>query len=91
MRSILEASMIICFGMSWPVSVFKTYKTKKVEGKSLFFLILICIGYIFGIVAKLLYSPDYVTIFYFINLLFVGIDILLLCRYRVNKKLLNVQ
>ena len=33
--SIFEAVMIFCFGVSWPFSIYKSYRTKSVKGKSL--------------------------------------------------------
>ena len=58
--SIYEALMLICFGASWPFAVIKTYKTKAVKGKSRLFLSLIIIGYIFGMINKILNSVDIV-------------------------------
>ena len=42
--SIFEAGMMVCFGASWPIAAYKTYKAKCVDGKSLRFssLILFC-------------------------------------------------
>ena len=36
-----EATMLICFGVSWPVSIAKALRTKEVAGKSPWFMILI--------------------------------------------------
>ncbi len=82
MRSILEAAMIICFGISWPINVMKSIRTKSTKGKSILFLMLIFIGYTFGITAKLLFDRNYVLIFYVFNIVFVTADILLYFRYR---------
>ena len=82
MRSILEAAMIICFGISWPINVMKTFRTKSTKGKSLPFLLLVFIGYVFGITAKLLFDRNYVLIFYLFNIAFVAADILLYLRYK---------
>lgn len=72
--SFFEAGMLICFGASWPFAVMKTYKTKNVKGKSILFLTLIIIGYICGIINKILNSVDIVFWLYVINLLLVGTD-----------------
>lgn len=80
--SIFEAGMLICFGASWPFAVLKTYRTKNVKGKSRLFLTLIIIGYIFGIVNKILNSVDIVLWLYVINLLLVGTDFILCLMYR---------
>jgi len=86
MKSILEAAMIICFGISWPINVLKTVKTKSTKGKSLPFLLLVFVGYLFGTTAKVLYDANYVLIFYLFNTTFVGADILLYFKYRRSEQ-----
>ncbi len=79
--SIYEAGMLICFGASWPFAVRKTFITKSVKGKSKFFLFLIILGYVFGIVHKVMNSLDIVIWLYVINLLLVSADLFLCFRY----------
>lgn len=76
-----EALMLICFGVSWPASIYKSYKLKEVTGKSKLFLWLVLIGYIFGITNKILNQPDWVTIFYALNGIMVSIDLMLYYRF----------
>lgn len=79
-----EALMVVSFGISWPISIWKSVTSKTTKGKSLIFMIFILIGYIFGIIAKLLADQmTYVFIFYVLNFLMVSCDILLYVR---NKK-----
>jgi len=52
-ETVLEAIMLICFGVSWPASIYKSYTLKKVTGKSQIFLWLVFVGYIFGLLHKL--------------------------------------
>lgn len=89
---ILEITMIISFGFSWPLNVIKSYKARTTKGKSLAFLCLIFFGYIAGISSKLV-NPDYmanisskwyVIFFYVLNFLMVGADI---CMYFRNLRL----
>ena len=47
--TLCETVMIVCFGLSWPLSVYKSWKSRTAKGKSLQFEIFIWIGYIFGI------------------------------------------
>lgn len=54
MADLLEALMIFCFGLSWPISIRKSWISRTAKGKSLFFEVFLCIGYIFGIVRKIL-------------------------------------
>ena len=83
--SFFEAGMLICFGASWPFAVMKTYKSKNVKGKSRLFLILIILGYVCGIVNKILNSVDIVFWLYIINLLLVGTDFVFCLIYK-NKE-----
>jgi hypothetical protein len=85
---IFEAVMLFCFGASWPLSIYKTVKTKNPIGKSLPFLYLVFIGYASGIYHKFSYSYNWVIYLYILNLLMVGTDIVLTKYYlRKNKKL----
>ena len=73
--------MLVCFGLSWPISIAKALRTHQVAGKSPVFLGVVIAGYGCGIMHKLLYSPDWVIILYVINLLMVAIDLALYLRY----------
>ena len=52
MPEILEIIMILCFGASWPFNVAKSYRARTAKGKSLLFLILIEVGYLFRFVCE---------------------------------------
>lgn len=92
MAEILEVTMIVSFGASWPLNVIKSFKARTTKGKSLPFLCLIFFGYIAGIASKLLNpvymqsigSKWYVLFFYVLNLIMVGLD---LCMYARNYRL----
>ncbi|MCX7591059.1 MAG: hypothetical protein N2255_05465 [Kiritimatiellae bacterium] len=79
--STFEAGMLICFGISWPVSIAKALRTRKVVGKSPLFMVIVCLGYASGLVHKVLYSFDVVTFLYGANLLMVAFDLFLYYRY----------
>jgi len=85
--SIFEVIMLLCFGSAWPVSIYKSIKSKTTGGKSLFFLIIIAIGYVSGTIHKILFSKDWVMFLYILNFCMVAFDILLYFR---NKKRENV-
>lgn len=80
--SIFEFGMLVCFGFSWPFSVAKTYKTKNVEGKSILFLNLVLLGYIFGILHKIIYNMNFVIYLYILNGLLVLTEIILYHKYK---------
>lgn len=83
-----ETVMIICFGMSWPLSVYKSWKSRTAKGKSLQFEIFIWIGYIFGIAKNFIMhangSSNWVFFlgwgFYFFNFIMISTDMLLYFR-----------
>ena len=82
---LFEASMLICFGFSWPLNVIKAYKARTAKGTSLPFIILIITGYIAGITAKIINGQfNYVLAVYFINLAIVMMNIFIYIR---NKSL----
>ena len=83
MAEFLEALMVICFGLSWPASLLKSWKVRTTKGKSLMFLLCIETGYICGILAKVISGNiSYVVVFYVMNSIFVAADIALYFRNR---------
>ena len=54
LTDLLEAITIFCFGLSWPISIRKSYVSRTAKGKSLFFEVFILIGYAVGITRKII-------------------------------------
>ncbi|MCM1988956.1 PQ-loop domain-containing transporter [Oceanirhabdus seepicola] len=77
---IFEILMLICFGAAWPLSIYKSYTSKSVEGKSVAFLFVLLVGYVFGILHKFFYSFDNVIYLYILNFVMVSIDTALYFR-----------
>jgi len=84
--SIFEAIMLLCFGAAWPVSIAKSYRSRSTGGKSLAFSLILIVGYISGIVNKIVNKPDFVTWLYVLNLVMVSIDAGLWLRNRKLEK-----
>ena len=83
--SFFEALMLICFGAAWPISVYKSWKSRQTGGKSIVFSYVIFAGYLAGITSKLFRDPsDLVIYLYVINALMVITDI---AFYYRNKRL----
>jgi len=81
MGAILETTMLLCFGFSWPLNVIKAYKARTAKGTSLPFILLIITGYIAGISAKIItHQISYVLIVYILNLAIVSLNILVYFR-----------
>lgn len=81
---IFESIMLLCFGMSWPISVYKSIRSRSTKGKSAVFIIVIILGYISGIAGKIVNNQlSYVLVLYCLNLAVVSADLGL---YFVNLK-----
>ena len=83
MGSIFESIMLICFGLSWPLSLIKNIKAKSAKNMSLQFTLLIITGYIAGISAKIIgHKINYVLVIYLLNLIIVSANVVV---YYINK------
>jgi hypothetical protein len=92
MANLLEALTIFCFGLSWPISIRKSWISGTAKGKSLFFDVLLVIGYAFGIFRKFIQVTALGAtgflfflsfFFYVLNFVEISVDIALYFR---NKK-----
>ena len=83
MSEVLESIMLICFGLSWPVSVVKNIKAHTAKSMSLPFILLIITGYIAGISSKIInHNYSYVLVIYFFNLFVVSMNVVV---YFINR------
>jgi hypothetical protein len=80
--------MLLCFGVSWPVAIYKTYKTKNPVGKSVPFLYLVFVGYLAGCVHKVWYNFDHVLWLYVLNTAMVAFDLILTKYYLHRNRLM---
>lgn len=84
MADILETAMLVCFGCSWPLSVYKNIKARSARAMSLQFILLIITGYIAGITAKIMRGNfSYVLVMYIINLVIVSVNVVV---YFINRR-----
>ncbi len=94
---LLETAMLICFGCSWPISIFKSWRTKFVRGKSIAFMVLVFAGYLAGAGGKLFRAahagqpPEWNLSLYILNGIFVAIDISLYVKYRRNHEPVTIR
>lgn len=73
---IFESIMLLCFGISWPVSVYKSIRSRSTKGKSAVFIIAVILGYISGIIGKIVNGEfSYVMVLYCFNLAVVSVDL----------------
>lgn len=53
LATMLEAVMLLCFGVAWPLANLRMLRSGTVEGKGMGFTAIILCGYIAGALAKL--------------------------------------
>ncbi len=83
LTEIFEMCFLLCFAVAWPVNIAKSLRSRTAKGKSVAFEIIVAVGYLFGIAAKLVDDHlSSVLLFYCMNLALVGADIALYVRNR---------
>lgn len=84
MAEILETIMLIAFGLSWPINVYKNFKARTAKSMSLWFIVLIIFGYLAGIAAKVIsHRVNYVLAVYLLNLVMVSANLII---YFINRR-----
>ena len=80
---LLEIGMLICFGLSWPFNITKSIRSRTAKGKSVYFEMMIIIGYLCGLSGKFISGNiTYVVAFYILDILLVSTDLALTFRNR---------
>ena len=70
--NILETIMIVSFGISWPMNLIRSYRSRSTKGKSILFNYFILFGYICGVISKILsHTFNLAFYFYFPNIIMV--------------------
>lgn len=81
MALVLEALMLICFGLSWPINAKKAWDARTAKATSPAFLALITTGYVAGIAAKFASGNiNWVLGVYLLNLAALVVNILIYIR-----------
>ena len=89
LTDLFEALTIFCFGLSWPISIRKSYIARTAKGKSLFFEVFLLVGYAFGIARKIIQVSVmdasgflfYLSFFFYVlNFIEISIDVALYFR-----------
>lgn len=84
MAELLESTMLVCFGLSWPMNLAKNIKARSAKNMSIQFILLIITGYIAGISAKIYtHRFNYVLIVYLLNLVVVSANVVV---YIINSR-----
>ena len=82
MAEFLEFAMLFSFGFSWPFAIWRTWKAKRVDGKSPHFMFIVLFGYVCGIAAHLVEGTKlWLCIIYLIDMALVSTDLVLYFCY----------
>ena len=85
---ILAAAMPICFGVSWPFSIMRSWRSRTAKGKSPVFLGFLIAGYVCGIAATVIGGTfTWIQYLYIADLLMVLTDFAIYFRNRKLDKL----
>lgn len=87
---VFEVIMLLCFAAAWPANIMKAYRARTSKGTSLPFMIIIEIGYIAGMLNKVVNEDiSYVFAFYIFDFVLVLIGIVIYFRNRRLDSLAN--
>ena len=88
LKVFFESAMILCFGLAWPLSIYKSWTSRSTGGKSLFFLLVILLGYMAGLIKCYLdeATPILLYCLYSLNTVMVSCDVALYFRNRLIEK-----
>ena len=82
LSQILEFAMLFAFGFSWPFAIVRTYRAKRVDGKSPAFMIIVLVGYACGIAARLVEGTKlWLCWIYLVDMALVSTDLTLYFHY----------
>ncbi len=80
---ILEIAMLLCFAAAWPVNILKSWRARTAKGASILFMVILEIGYLFGMANKVANDDvSYVLFFYVFNFALVLVNIAIVMRNR---------
>ena len=87
--TLLEAAMLICFGVAWPLANLRMIRSGHVEGKGKAFTVIILCGYVAGALAKLALATSGHTLppvfwLYVLNTFSVGLNVVL--QWRLGRR-----
>ena len=82
MAELLEFGMLFAFGFSWPFAIARTYRAKRVDGKSPMFMVIVILGYCCGIASHLVEGTKlWLVAVYLVDIALVSTDLALYFRY----------
>ena len=87
MAELLEFGMLFAFGFSWPFAIARTYRAKRVDGKSPMFMGIVILGYCCGIASHLVEGTKlWLVAVYLVDIALVSTDLALYCYYSIKNR-----
>lgn len=87
LAEILEFMMLFAFGFSWPFAILRTYRAKRVDGKSPAFMAIVLFGYMCGILAHVVEGTKlWLCVVYLVDMALVSTDLALYIHYSRRQK-----
>ena len=84
----LEFARLFSFGFSWPFAIAKTWRSKRVDGKSPAFMAIVIFGYICGIAAHLVEGTKlWLCFVYLVDMMLVSTDLALYIHFAKKNRL----
>ena len=87
LTGIFEVGMLLCFAAAWPANIYKAYRARTTVGTSLPFMVIVEIGYVCGMLNKVINDEvfvdgtfNYVMAFYNFDFILVMIGIIVYFR-----------
>ena len=82
LAELLEFSMLFAFGLSWPFAIVRTYRAKRVDGKSPQFMCIVIFGYLCGVAAHVVEGTKlWLCAVYLTDIALVATDLALYFHY----------
>ena len=87
LSEVLEFGMLFAFGFSWPFAIARTYRAKRVDGKSPMFMAIVIAGYVCGIASHLVEgSKLWLCWVYLADMALVSTDLCLYFYYSAKNR-----
>ncbi len=75
--------MLVSFGVSWPFAIIRTWRSKRVDGKSPHFMFIVIFGYLCGIGAHVAEGTKlWLCAVYLLDIALVSTDLALYFKFR---------
>lgn len=83
LSQLFELEMLVAFGLSWPFAIARTWRAKRVDGKSPHFMFIVILGYLFGIAAHLVEGTKlWLCAVYLLDIALVSTDLALYFKFK---------